>query len=202
MLLRIFILIALGFSEASCLKIPINVDAAPLPSENHDLSVLMQGCESKPTSGYLFCKLQQGADPTQIKIRIFSPGETCLRDSCFKFQFLRKDGSLGFAGAIKKEKSFADVLLSDIVSSPGSLSQIEAGEYQVMIRIWWIDATEKIEKTSRADGLVRVWLTDTAAQPFACNDPQLGWQDVLSKTCRADISSSFRVAMCGEGCER
>lgn len=180
--------------QVACLRSPASIDAAPRPADVNDLTVMMSGCLSKPTAGYLFCKISEGSDLTQTKIRLYAPKETCERESCFKYQFLKRDGSLGFAGAIKRGDGFSDIALSDIADL--------AGEYQVMIRLWWVDPNEKIEKTSRADGLIRLWFTTKEAQPFACNDPQLGWQLPISKTCRADVSSNLRVAMCGQDCER
>lgn len=177
------------------------VDAAPAASEVQDLTVIFQGCGRRPTDGYLFCKLQEGASIDQNKIRIYSPLLTCNRKSCVEFKFLKRDGTEGYAGSIVRDSAYVDVNLSDIVGRPGTILKEQAGEYQIMIRLWWIDPTNQVEKTSRADGLVRIWIADSKAQFLACEDPQVGWQLPISTYCRADISTGYRVAMCGQDCE-
>lgn len=191
-----------GMLQASCLKLPESIDVSAAASDVKDPTVLMSGCQSKPTAGYLFCKVPEKTDPRQINIRLFAPTETCERDACFKYQFLRKDGSLGLVGAIPKDKGSVEIPLSDIIESTNQIDDSKAGEYQVLIRLWWVDQFEKIERTTRADGLIRVWVVKEEFTAFACNDPQRGWKVGMNKTCRADISTRLRVALCGDGCER
>lgn len=199
---NLFLLLAVGILQVSCLKIPMAIDAAPSASDTQDLTVLMSGCQSKPTAGYLFCKVQEKADPRQINIRLYAPSDTCQRDSCFKYQFIRKDGTLGLVGAIPRGKGSVELRLSEIIESTNQIDDSKAGEYQVMIRLWWVDQVEKIERTSRADGLIRVWVVKEEFAAMACNDPQTGWKIGMNKSCRADISTRLRVALCGDGCER
>src|SRR3972149_4140423 len=107
----------LGFS--SCSHFPL--DTGPAAAASNDPTVVISGCGQEPRSGYLFCRVREGANPTE-RITLHFPKLDCARANCIRFQLTKLDGSFGYGAGVAKGATEASFPMGDVVGSGQALN--------------------------------------------------------------------------------
>lgn len=186
------------FLAGCAAKAPEEIDTAMSAREGRELTVLMRGCDGKLTKGYHYCSLPEGALPVREISLIFPPSD-CWRNSCIEFQFLRRDGSLGYGGSVPAGEVEVRIPLSKIVGYELPLAKRHEGEFRVLANYWYRDR-EGLEKRAEIQGIVRLWIHEAGYTRLICGDPETGWELPVDNGCRAHFSTGGRTAFCGKGC--
>lgn len=163
-----------------------------------DKTVVLSGFGKVASDGYLFIRVREGAAPTG-EITLYVPPLECKRENCVKFQTWRLDGSLGIAGGIKQGETHTSFSLAELTSETDRVNLRSDGEYKLKLKVYFLDQDGE-ERSSLAEGFIRVNVMSADYEPLACNDPMSAWNLVLSNNCSAQYSSSLRSALCGKGC--
>lgn len=192
------LLLALACLGASqCTQVPI--DQAVSAAEGNDYVVTLSGYGNKSTKGYLFAQANEKAS-TEGTIGLTFPNVTCKRDSCIRFQFFRKDGSAGYAGALRKGEISSALKLSDIIGHSGEVVSRDEGEYRVIAQVFYV-GTDGSEYSMIGSGFVRLNVLSELYRPVACDDPNIAWKVKAGDKCEAQYTTVYRSALCGSGCQ-
>jgi hypothetical protein len=193
----IFLLAFLCMGVSQCAQIPI--DRSVSAAEGNDYVVVLSGYGNKSTKGYLFAQTNEKASTDGV-LTITFPKVSCKRDSCVRFQFFRKDGSSGYAGALKSGETSTTFKLSDIVGHTDPVVPTDEGEYRIVSQVFYL-GTDGTEYSMIGNGFVRVNVLSELYRPVACDDPNIAWKVQTVDKCEAQFTSVFRSALCGGGCK-
>lgn len=188
-------LLCMGASQ--CTQIPF--DRSVSAQEGNDYVVILSGFGNKSTKGYLFAQANEKAT-TQGVLTLTFPVVTCKRDSCVRFQFFRKDGSAGYAGALPQGQWSANLKLSDVVGHTDPVVSTDEGEYRVVAQVYYV-GTDGTEYSMIGNGFVRLNVLSELYRPVACNDPNIAWKVKTGDNCEAQYTTVFRSALCGGVCK-
>lgn len=191
------ILLIFTLGAANCTTFPI--DRAISAQGGNDYVAVLSGYGQASRKGYLFLQANERASVAQ-PITMTFPKVDCKRESCVRFQFFRKDGSAGYAGAVAKGQASVSFPLSAILGKETALDSTDEGEYSVISQVYFL-APDGQEYSMIGNGFVRVNVVSVNYRPLACNDPSVAWKSPAGPNCEAQYSTGFRTAVCGKGCE-
>lgn len=180
-----------------CANIPM--DRSVSAAEGNDYVVVLSGAGQHSTKGYLFAQVNEKTAVNGVYTLTF-PATSCTRDSCIRYQFFRKDGSAGYAGAIPKGQTLAQVRLSDIVGHDGQVMRSDDGEYTLVAQVFYQGADGQ-EYSMIGNGFIRVNVLSELYRPVACGDPNIAWKVKTPDNCEAQYTTVFRSTVCGEACQ-
>jgi len=197
--MRRLILCAVAFLLVGCgaKNLPDAIDFSMTAYEAGDLSAVLEGCNQGVRNGYLFCRMPEGADQSTI-ITLHFPKVSCKRTNCIEYQVVMPSGELGHGLGIGAGETKNSVRLSQITGKSGPISKDHAGEYRLLVKVWFL--VEDEEMSTRADAVLRLFVVDRKYQGLVCNDPETGWRSDLSRSCSVEYSTGYRTAVCGDGC--
>lgn len=195
MKIKVSILFLVLLGVFGCDEHPEAFDLSMSAEKGGDITAVLGGCGGTFRSGYLFCRLREGALPTD-KIVLKFPKIDCKRENCIEFRFFRKDGSVGHTQGIKARQTQAVVPLHKIVGTEQPLSMDEDGEYLLQVRAWFLD-NAGYEHNMIGEGLIRVFIVREGYVVIGCNSPERGWEERVG-SCFIEHSTGYRTAVCGE----
>jgi hypothetical protein len=171
-------------------------DSSTTSERGRDLSLIFRGCDQGLSRGYLFCPLQ---DQTLImkEIEIFLPRVDCSRRSCVDLQVLNPDGSFGYAISVARGNHSIVVPVKDIIQDSGTVRRLHDGEYRLLATVFY-DDDEKIERSVRIEGVIRMWVRENRYRVLSCNSTQTAWRQKIDDQCFMDWTTAGRSALCGE----
>ena len=184
------------FGLMSCQNVPI--DSALAAIAGNDPSVAFSGCNQPMRKGYLFCQVREKANPSEM-IKLYLPGVECSAESCIVYQFLRSDGSYGLGGSLKRGQTLLEVSVADVVGSSEALSLDKDGEYQVLLKVQYVD-NNKTEHVMAMKGFIRVNVLKADFVPLVCGESKVAWV-AGEKSCQVQYSAKLRSVLCGRSCD-
>lgn len=187
-------LIMILCSCASCDPIP---DTSVGAAEGRDASVILSGCGQRANEGYVFCKVREGALPSEL-IRLTVPSYPCSRDYCAEFIFVNPDGSFGYGSGIRQGQSEFEFSIGDMRRNQSSISISDEAEYAMAVRIYYNQNGVEISSTTR--GYVRLHVLRRDYIPLVCNDVSASYKQRLFEGCEVQYSTRLRSKLCGEEC--
>lgn len=197
---KIFPILCLAFAclgVSTCTQIPM--DASVSAAEGNDYVVTLSGYGNKSTKGYLFVQANEKAASNGLVTLTF-PNVKCKRDSCVRFQFFRKDGSAGYAGAIPNNQFQTSFPISSLIGHTDPIVSHDEGEYRVVAQVFYV-GTDGTEYSMIGNGFVRLNVLSELYRPVACNDPNIAWKVKAADNCEAQYTTVYRAALCGSGCQ-
>ncbi len=172
----------------------VRIDSAMGAADGNDATVALRGCRKPLEVGYNFCRVNNGASPSEI-VELHIPKVKCKRDACAEYQWIRLDGSFGPSGGIRKGQTLVPFVLSEITGANEEINESHEGEYAVVVRLYFLGPDGE-EFSTIAKGFFRLVVLDPMYAPVGCGDPNILWINKID-SCKLQTTSKYRSAKCG-----
>lgn len=149
-----FLLIGLSLIGASsCKSTRVSPDLSLSPLLANDATLILKGCGSQSTVGYLYCRKTEGVTASD-SVSLFVPDAKCDQVSCVNYKIFGPNGDLMAGGSVLKGMTEVRLKWSDLLKDT-EFRKAYRGFWIILLEVDFIDK-DGFKRKSFTEGEIRL----------------------------------------------